>query len=440
MNRLLKLGREDRDSGVGVSFISEDEESFEEQPNDRGRRSSVRHSNIFKDERRESRRRSELAAEVKMAKAEVGLHMYSGFPIGTKYEDGMVERYTAETWCGRLEMVAGSAGWRDAAKAANAALALQPGTPAERWYQVVKDLPEIRTWAGFKEKLLEEFMPEESVLEKIALLNSMTQERGETVADFRNKLTGKMERFNRGLNPLWQGSYYTTKEAVAAGEDPVLKKHRERTVADIIDYLSRLMFISGLEKEIQLDVAKSTEAKTLEEMVAVAKRSEAALAAVRGPRTGKEKKAIHALEKEETSSGVREQIAALIAEELEARAKSGGGGDKGKKKKSEKKDKSKVGCYYCLEYGHFAGQCEIRKKDRDEDIWRPTVKDRKMTRAEYYSLSDDEKRKGKEMWQAKVKSAEKKTGGVAGLSRRAEANRQGENKTSPFWMDYGEEN
>ena len=45
-----------------------------------------------------------------MAKAEVGLHMYSGHPKDTRYDDGNVERYTADAWCTRLEMVASSAG------------------------------------------------------------------------------------------------------------------------------------------------------------------------------------------------------------------------------------------------------------------------------------------------------------------------------------------
>ena len=50
-------------------------------------------------------------------------------------------------------MIAGSTCWRGAAKAANAALALQLGTPAERWYH--KDMDKVKTWVGFKKKLVE---------------------------------------------------------------------------------------------------------------------------------------------------------------------------------------------------------------------------------------------------------------------------------------------
>ena len=51
-------------------------------------------------------------------------------------------------------------------------------------------------------------------------------------------------------------------------------------VTDVIDYLSRLMLVSGLEKDLQLDVAKSS-ATTLEEMVEVAKKLATAFTAVR---------------------------------------------------------------------------------------------------------------------------------------------------------------
>ena len=55
------------------------------------------------------------------------------------------------------------------------------------------------------QRFLKEFMPEESVMEKISLLNSMTQEKNERVSDFKNKLTGKMEKFKSGMETMWGG-------------------------------------------------------------------------------------------------------------------------------------------------------------------------------------------------------------------------------------------
>ena len=411
------FARQNRDSGVGVSFVedSEEEDEVRGQP------------------RRSLGRRSFQPADiiVSMAKAEVGLHMYSGHPKDTRYDEGNVERYTADAWCTRLEMVASSAGWNARAQAANAALALAPGSPADRWFQVVKDDDTVKEWPGFKRKFLKEFMPEESVMEKISLLNSMTQERNERVSDFKNKLTGKMEKFKTGMDSMWAEDKYTAPETATAA----LKSHREMVIGDVIDYLSRLMFVSGLEKDLQLDVAKSS-ATTLEEMVEVAKKSETAFAAVRGGK--KPAKTINAIEDERTAGSVKEQIAALVAAELDARSKgaksAGSGGAKGKKKKAF--DVSKVGCYYCLEYGHFSSDCERRKKDRDADIWRPTVKDPKMSKSEFYALSQDERNKGKEiMSKGRAASDSKGAGGVAGLSRRAEERRQGESNTA-FWMSY----
>ena len=70
----------------------------------------------------------------------------SGHPKDTRYDDGNIERYTADAWCTRLEMVASSAGWNSKAHAANAALALAPGSPADQWFQVVKDDDAIKDW------------------------------------------------------------------------------------------------------------------------------------------------------------------------------------------------------------------------------------------------------------------------------------------------------
>ena len=60
------FARQNRDSGVGVSFVeeSEDEDEVRDQP----RRSLGRRSHQPTD------------ITVRMAKAEVGLHMYSGHP------------------------------------------------------------------------------------------------------------------------------------------------------------------------------------------------------------------------------------------------------------------------------------------------------------------------------------------------------------------------
>ena len=114
-----------------------------------------------------------------------------------------MERYMAGAWCTRLEMVASSAGWNSKTQAANSALALAPGRPVDRLFRVVKGDDGVKNRAGFKSKFLKEFMPEESVMEKIFLLNSMTQERNERVSDFKKKLKGKMEKFKTGMDPIW---------------------------------------------------------------------------------------------------------------------------------------------------------------------------------------------------------------------------------------------
>ena len=403
----FRRSQRDRESGLGASFV-ESEDEFEDPP-------------------ARGRGKDQETITCTMAKAEVSLHMYSGYPKDTRYDVGAIERYTAEAWCSRLEMVASSAGWSEKSQAANAALALVPGSPADRWFQVVKEEAAIKTWAGFKQLFLAEFSPEETVMEKIALLNSMTQEKNERVNDFKNKLTGKMERFKAGMDPIW------TKYAADEADKAELKAHRENVLADVIDYLSRLMFVNGLDKELQLDVAKS-EAKSLTEMIKIACKSEAAIQAVRGPK--KPSKPVAAMT-DETPPSIKEQVAAMVAAELEARAKAGAGQGASKSKKDKKRkntDLSKIGCYYCLEMGHFASDCEAKKKDREADIWRPTIKDPKMTRAEFYALTPEQRNKGKELMKNKPAQS---SGGVAGIEQ---ARPREDRSQIAYWMTYNSEN
>ena len=64
------------------------------------------------------------------------------------------------------------------------------------------------------------------------------------------------------------------------------------------------------------------------------------------------------------------------------------------------------------------------------------MKDPKMSKSEFYALSQDKRNKGKEiMSKGRPASDSKGAGGVAGLSRRAEERRQGESNTA-FWMSY----
>ena len=99
------LAGQNRDSGVGVTFVedSKEEDEVKGQP------------------RRSLGRRTYQPADIiiSMAKAEVGLHMYSGHPKDTRYDNGNVERYTVDAWCTRLEMVTSSAGWNSRAQAAS---------------------------------------------------------------------------------------------------------------------------------------------------------------------------------------------------------------------------------------------------------------------------------------------------------------------------------
>ena len=67
-------------------------------------------------------------------------------------------------------------------------------------------------------------------MEKISQINSITQEKNERVSDFKNKLTGKMEKFKTGMDLMCAENKYTTPKATTAA----LKGHREMMVDDVI--------------------------------------------------------------------------------------------------------------------------------------------------------------------------------------------------------------
>ena len=67
----------------------------------------------------------------------------------------------------------------------------------------------------------------------------------------------------------------------------------------------------------------------------------------------------------------------------------------------QKKDLSKVGCYYCINLGHYANNCSTKRNDKEKGIWRPTVFDREMTKDEFFKLKSDHKNKGKKLVEEK---------------------------------------
>ena len=68
---------------------------------------------------------------------------------------------------------------------------------------------------------------------------------------------------------------------------------------------------------------------------------------------------INAIDDKRTQGSVKEQIAALVVAELDARSKGAkstrNSWPNGKMKKTF--DVIKVGCYYCLQYGHISSNC-----------------------------------------------------------------------------------
>ena len=307
-------------------------------------------------------------------KPTVNLNSYSGHPVGTALSGGGQEEFTVESWLRRVEIIASSAGWNGRQTAGNAALALAPNTPAERWYAYRGQGGALQDWSAFKKAIQEEFAPPETVMEKVAMFRSMKLNKGERIADYVNKLHLKFAKFETGLEPIWKGRDYQDETT-----QPDLKARRELVVKDVSKHLKMVMFAAGLPDSLVTEITKA-KAETLDEMTEVCKLAEAAQAAT--AHKSKQVAAVAVEEKPGTQS-MQEEIAKVVAAMMK--------GDKKKQEDKKPKDFSKATCYYCEKQGHISPQCTVKKDDRAKNIYKLTAKDQPRTKEQWDALPKEQK-------------------------------------------------
>ena len=307
----------------------------------------------------------------------VSLSPYTGHPAGSQV-NGVREDFTPESWCKRIEMVSASAGWSTKQTAFNAALALAPNSPAERWYNYASTGNALETWASFKAGLIKEFAPPATVLEKVNMFKSMKLGKGERAADFANKLHLKFEKFEDGLEHLWAAAGYSDEAT-----DDDLKKRREKVVKDILNYLKTIMFAAGLPDALITEITKA-KADNLEQMLEICRLSEAAQAA-----TTQKPKTIASLNTEEggAEGTSKEEIMQMIAAFMKADVKPG----KQQKAQGKQRDLSKATCYYCFKTGHISPACPVKKEDREKGKFRLSTKDQPMSKEQWDALPKEKK-------------------------------------------------
>ena len=350
------------------------------------------------------------------AKPTVTLSPYSGNPIGTRLSGGGTEDFTPENWVRRVEIIANSAGWNSKQKASNAALALLPNTPAERWYAYHGQGGQLDEWEDFKAALIKEFAPPPTVMEKVAMFRSMKLDKAERTADYTNKLHLKFAKFEDGLQHIWAGPSYADEAT-----DDKLKKRRERVVQDVIEHLKMIMFAAGLPDGYVAEITKR-KAASLPEMLEICKLAEAAQAA-----TAAKQKPISATGVEEHPTPTsKEEIAEMVAAIMKGNAKEAKTKQEAQKKQ---RDTSKATCYYCFKVGHIVPQCPTKKEDRAKNVYKLTAKDPPLTKEQW----EEQK-----MWRGRQTQAQQQ--GVTSAAARASPSTPRPPATRDWWSEFAQEN
>ena len=308
----------------------------------------------------------------------VNLNPYTGMPVGTQV-GGAKEDFTVESWCKRVEMVSASAGWTTRQAAFNAALALAPNSPAERWYSYASKGGALDTWENFKRGIVKEFAPPATVLDKVNMFKSMKQAKGERAADFANKLHLKFETFEEGLEHLWLKAAYADEAT-----DQKMKDRRVLVVKEVLAYLKMIMFAAGLPDASITEITKA-KADSLDGMLEICRLAEAAQAA-----TAQKSKPVAGMSAEpDASEGaaskdeVMQMIAAFMSKEGKPKKQGGAQG--------RQKDFSKATCFYCNKVGHISPACPVKKEDRGKGVYKVCSRDQGMTKEQWDALPKDRK-------------------------------------------------
>ena len=317
------------------------------------------------------------------------IHPYSGRDVGTRFAGPagpIVEVMTASVWLSQVERVAAAAAWEEDVKLAQAMLALAPLQPAATWLQLQEQLGTApTTWDDFKRRLKAEFTCSVDTAQRAEILKSFTQGKEEKVNEFFNRLSLGMEQLVSGLvlTPLTAGQ---------APAQPLVNK----AVKEFKEYFLATFFLMGLREPMLTDVTKSGKS-SLADMLAVAKRCENALIQQRH-----NQRAVSAVEPAGAAGGQAQSaqsLQAMIEQTVKKVMGMSKPGDVAAASATSTKNKNRpleeVTCFYCLKKGHYATNCEDRKKDRDAGRWRPTIRDAPMSKEEWNALPTSEKNKGR---------------------------------------------
>ena len=195
---------------------------------------------------------------------------YSGHPVGKSFQsvDGLrTELFEVFDWTLQAETRGQANKWADDVLAKQAAMAFPPATPAYNWYKLHQK--DVQTWALMKPAIEREFMPPFDAADKVAVLKSFRQERGERVSDYSTRITLSYQRMTHNLESLFEV------DPTYSAEDAQTKAYRRKVVAKVLDFHRASFFLVGLDEDLMAEVTRSG-SEDMEVMLNIAKRAEQA--------------------------------------------------------------------------------------------------------------------------------------------------------------------
>lgn len=371
----------------------------------------------------------EMAKQDVTIKTAVDLPVYSGHPIHTKYQgkDGQsTEIYKVQNWLYEIAKIGRAGSWSDETIATQAAMKLVPQSPAYNWLKVVEQsgddarINELKTWATFEKAMTREFGAPTDFGTLVSLLQSFRQESNELVRDFYNRLVLGFNEFNLSLPDVFEGPPFD-------GETDEQVTRRKLITNRVTTFNLRAFFVAGLRPELRKKIIEAGP-KNTDEILEMAKRFE------QSRLQDKKDKAPSSIPANVLASAVSAELARLgYATTAGAAPTAPVAAAASKTKPKEKKVSSDVICFYDGVAGHLASKCERRAADRARGVWRPTINDPELTRAQWEALTKEERSKGSQKWQKPAAAA-----AAPPQPSAPPASYSGAVNTRPLEMDYAE--
>ena len=118
-------------------------------------------------------------------------------------------------------------------------MSFPPQTPAYQWYKL--NQASVPDWPTMRAAIEAEFMPPFDAADKVAVLRSFKQEKGELVNSYHNyhaRITLSYQRLTRNINSVFSGAAFRN-------EDATTKAYRQKVINKVLKLSLGFLFPGG---------------------------------------------------------------------------------------------------------------------------------------------------------------------------------------------------